>query len=153
MILTAAILSAMIVLLQTATTLTSVTAMQQANSDMVDYYRQFNHLDNTVVTSNDLLGYLTRYKNDLSAYIIAPSGHRITLENDVLTFLRYNSSTGNYTPETNHNLEWFANYSLTPGKTFKVILLEDGESISDISNINDEYYDGGVITGIYAIVQ
>lgn len=168
LLMTASVLSAIIVLVQTATVLTSVTAQQQANADMIDYYREFNHLDSKECSTVDIQSFiLTNYKNIQAKIVFGkPSGDSLPnasfllVDNGKITFHKWNGS--GYTV---HNIKY---ENLLNGKDYPIPwkntdvwhcgLREDGEDLSKVWNgsytkFKQNRYDGGTVTGIFAVLD
>lgn len=158
MILTGGILSVIIILLQTSTTLTSLIATQQAHADMVDYYRQFNHVDNKDVSTSQLLALLGTWREDLSATVVVSTHNLHGNEGWKVYILTMEDGKYTYRDSGDASRVW-SNISLADVKKsvlkdanykYHVYILEDGESWSDIqSDADKKFYNGGAVTGFY----
>lgn len=128
MIVSASILAVIVILLRGASILSNQNAMQQANADKIDYYREYSMYDNTTnLSAAEVKSALAYYKNDL--VIVIQHGGSTAYK-----------STPNGTPQGSVNAIG-ANYK------YKAQIFEDNKSTPS------EYYSGGIITGILFIKQ
>lgn len=145
MIICAAVLAAVVVLLRGSVTLSQFSAMQQANADRVNYYKEYSIYDNTTgLSSADAISALQYYKNDLQVYVYfttnSRSGNVIRCDNKTGKFYRSTNGGGSWTEVSSENLSTYikSNY------VFKCHIGEDGAPLSGLS----DSYSGGVITSI-----
>lgn len=139
MILTAAILSAIVVLLRSSVVLSSYQANVTATSDRMNYYKQFNAYDCTDrLCAADVVSALVYYRYDLSIVVDLGSGQFI--HNDPKTGKFWFSKPGDMDKEKNaSDLS-----SLIPvNRWYSGNLCENGASAPTGSP-----YSGGIITGI-----
>lgn len=75
MITTAVLLSAVVILLRSSTVLSNYNANQQANSERINYYRQFNAYDcKDNLSTADVVNALIYYRNDLYMFVYRKDG-------------------------------------------------------------------------------
>lgn len=169
LLMTASVLSAVIVLVHTATILTSVTAQQQANADMIDYYREFNHLDAKKCSTVDIQSFILVNYKTIQAKIVfgKPSGESLPnasfllVDNGKITFHVWTGST--YTKKTikYENLLNGKDYNIPWDNTrvWRCGLREDGENLDSevwggsYTKFKQNRYDGGIVTGIFAVYE
>lgn len=142
MILTAAILAAVVTLLRSAVVLSSYQANIAANSDRMNYYKQYNMYDNTdTLCSADVLSALVYYRYDLSIVVNGADG---------VTIISNNPSTGKfYRHEGGAAIECTVqemSIILTAERTYSSKLFED--LIDVTTGTPYEHYQGGLVTGI-----
>lgn len=170
LLMTASVLSAIIVLLQITNILTNVTALQQANASRVDYYREFNHLDSKSSSMIDIQSFVLRYLDNVKCKIVFAKPNAqgkignasyLVVDEGKITWVRFNATTGAYEAPIPFTTEQFINlYAWNASQEWHVVLREDGENINSLwdataSNpynaFKNNYYDGGSVTGIYAV--
>ena len=140
MILTAAILSAIVVLLRSSTILSAYQANLQANSDRMNYYKQYNMYDNThTLCTADIVSALLYYRYDLELVVRGSDG-------TLLITNKYGSNNidGKFYDKDGHNLSVSQIQSMLMADwTYSSKLVEDLKSTPDANN-----YEGGMITGL-----
>lgn len=149
MILTAAILSSIVVLLRSAVVLSAYQSTLQANSDRMNYYRQYNMYDCTEnLCMADIQSTLIFYRYELDMTVHLSDG----------TFIRNDTDTGKFYQQKNFgeivevtmssekealpNIVYFGRL-ISADMKFKSVLAEDGAL-----NPAGQTYQGGVVTGI-----
>lgn len=155
MIINAVILSAVVVLLRSTTLLNSYSANQQATSDRVNYYKEYNIYDNTQnLSSADVISSISFYKTSLDVVITGfdfdNSGVIDSIVNDHNTGLYYKIVDGNKIGITYDELRDL----IKSTDLFSAVLYEDGEMTQGYTgtpNLNS--YDGGLVTGIKFTLQ
>ena len=136
MILTAAVLSAVVVLLRSSVVLSAYQANLQANSDRMNYYKRFNMYDCTnTLCSADVLSALIYYRYDLQIVVVGSDGG-VLVSNDTHTGKFYNGLNAEMTIEQ-------VQATLKANWTYSSNLVENGAS-----QPTGEPYSGGLITGI-----
>lgn len=140
MILTAAILSAIVVLLRSSTVLSAYQANLQANSDRMNYYKQFNMYDNTnTLCTADIISALLYYRYDMELVVKNSDGNVLITNkygSNKITGQFYNASG---TPLTVSQIQSM----LMANWTYSSKLVEDLRSVPDANN-----YEGGMVTGL-----
>lgn len=141
MILTAAILSAIVVLLRSSVVLSSYQANLQANSDRMNYYKQFNMYDCTnTLCSADIISALVYYRYELSMVVVRSDGKAL-ISNDPATGKFYkHDSDGNRLSEMSVS---DITELLTAERTYNSYLVEDMADEPTKTN-----YRGGIVTGL-----
>ena len=143
MILTAAILSAIVVLLRSSVILSSYQANLQANSDRMNYYKQYNMYDCTTnLVSADVVSALIYYRYDLNIVVVDSAGN-ILIHNDIRTGKFYKGA-GTSTPITIDEMKDL----LPANKKYSANLVENGASAPTGLS-----YSGGLVTGIKFVRQ
>lgn len=138
MILTAAILAAVVILLRTSVVLSSYQSSLQANSERMNYYRKFNVYDCTTnLCMADVQSALIYYRWELE----------ITVRLGDTELITSNPQTGVYTYRSGSvnkeiTSDEFSKY-MTAENLFKANLVENKSN-----KISDEGYKGGMVTGI-----
>lgn len=141
MIISAAVLSAVIILLKGSTTLSQYNATQQANADRIEYYREYSMYDcTTKLSSADAKSAITYYKHNLQITIRLLNGTLIYNKptDGTIWVQEYGSS------EVMLDSSDFGDY-ITSTMTFKSNLYENTTKPEGLS---DQGYEGGVIVGI-----
>lgn len=140
MMISAAILTAVVILMRSSTILSSYSAQMQANSDRINYYKEYSTYDCTDnLLSPDALSAMVYYRFDLEVVIKIDSN------------IYYNdTNTGNYyvndvSAGTTTQID-YATLSSAVGssRTFKAYLCEDFTDEKSTSG-----YQGGLVTGLY----
>lgn len=142
MILAAAILSAIVVLLRSSVVLSSYQANIAANSDRINYYKQFNMYDCTdTLCSADIMSALIYYRYDLKIVIDLGSNKILYNEPKTGKFLLSEMVGGGTSVRelgvSDLSTELLANF------TYRSYLCENG-----VDAPTREPYSGGLITGI-----
>lgn len=138
MILTAAILSAIVVLLRSSVVLSSHQATLQANSDRMNYYKQYNMYDCTHnLCSADIISALVYYRYDLEMVVIKQDGS-ILVRND--RYGKFYLRTGGTDSEVSYDT---LISTLGAGWTYDSWLVED---MGNVPSYNS--YQGGLVTGL-----
>lgn len=138
MILTAAILAAVVILLRTSVVLSSYQSSLQANSERMNYYRKFNLYDCTTnLCMADVQSALIYYRWELEITVDLGEDELITT----------NPQTGTYTYRNGTHIEEitaddFSKY-MTAENQFSSKLVEDKSN-----HTSDDGYKGGMVTGI-----
>lgn len=173
MIINASILAAIVILLRNATVLSTVSAMQQANSDRLNYYRQYSMYDNTEgLSCADVASCLQYYRNDLCIVIDLGEkrydtirkcfGNRTSYKGKSLpsnglhkVIVSNNRSTGKYVVQIDSDVFSGVPYDYVSAligstDTFTSKLYEDSKEPSGSSNegANEANWKGGIINGI-----
>lgn len=142
MLLNGVILSAVVVLLYSTTLLNSYSAAQQATSERVNYYREYNKYDNTSnLSMADALSALTYYAGDVE----------VIIKINATTWFGYDNAKKKYYVANGATKSYFA--TVNDLKQNNVIMNNATSSFNskvyeDLSNTASDYYQGGVITGI-----
>lgn len=139
-----AILASVIILLRSTTVLTTISATQQANSDRVNYYREFNQFDNRDVNQADVIGALLYYGKDMNVYVLnCKNGYRIYSDtSDGKIWLCDSSWNKIQTLNTTTEIQQY----ILVDYTFKAQLYENGQARGTTPQTQ---YQGGVISGLY----
>ncbi len=141
MIITAAILSAIVVLLRSSVILSGYQARMQSNSDRMNYYKQYNMYDNTDgLCTADVISALTYYRYDLQIVIVdgTSSPENVLYHNDPNSGKFYRG-TGTGTEVSLDDIQ----STLRANWSFHGYLVEDLKSTPNTYN-----YEGGVVTGL-----
>lgn len=145
MLVSAAVLASVIILLRSSSILSNVTAMQQANSDRINYYRQFNAFDNKEVNQADVVGLLLYYRNDMNIAVVKKDDHsRVcwTTTNDA----KIHGANPDGYDSTN-----ISDALALDGK-YHAYLIEDRATVSldgeGMWNAKVDSFQGGIVTGI-----
>ena len=177
MLITAAILSGVVILLRSTITLNNYSANQQASTERIGYYKEFNKYDctNTLVTA-DILSAMIYYRYDLQIYVKVNTD--ATRTNYTVYTNKPNASyviDGNFYEITGNGsdpisdpltIEYLRN-AIKPNYQFKAFLYEDsnapagnlslkvddaGKTIGTKTLLGApsvEGYGGSLITGLY----
>ena len=94
MVISAAILSSIVVMLYTSSALSVEITNTQATSQTLRYYAKFNQYDNEVVSASDAIGAVIRYADDMPVVIMDDTGMRIVSTNGDGRVFYYNPTTG-----------------------------------------------------------
>lgn len=146
MMISAAMLTAIVILLRGSTILSQYSAAQQMNTDRINYYKQYNMYDMTEgLTAADAKSALSYYRHTVTVYV--------WLESTDTSYggkcIKNNPKTGKYyyiegLEETEITYDDISNY-IQSTMLFKCKLAEDNQSkVFD----DNSTYKGGVITTI-----
>lgn len=143
MILSSAILSAIVVMLYGSSALSHYSAMQQQNADSINYYMQYSMYDNTSGNSSSaVISALQYYKNDILVYV---NGNYQVKTDPKTGKFQVKKSDGTWREASYDEFSTFI-----PSNTkYHAYICEDGVGIDQKS----DSYKGGVITGIYFIKE
>lgn len=156
MMVTAAVLSVVVILLRSAVTLSSISNAQQANADRVNYYRSFNAYDNSELTGADVVGCILKFQGEVE--VVVQRGSRFLVAGTDGTIKVYNSANGAVAYEISGDtktskLQEFCGTSVT----YKSVIFEDSGRSTKNDNWNasgaSSYYQGGVLSGIRITAQ
>ena len=145
MIISSVILSSIVMLLSSTQQLNSIQAMQTANADMMNYYREYNQFDNTDVNSSDVLGCILYYRGTLEVMINGYDNYeRLYLDKDgKIWFWSDYRDTSTKVEATDEKVRSF----ISVNRFYNAKLVEDRFGLfSEI--VAGSHYQGGVITGI-----
>lgn len=138
MMISAAILAAVVILLRGSTLLSIYSAQQQSTTDRINYYKEYAMYDCTQgLLSPDVLSTMVYYKYDLDI-VIQDGG--IIYTNDKKTGKYYKNGT----QITYDNLV----HDIGTTKKFKSWLVEDFKKSGANPVLSQNGYQGGVISGI-----
>lgn len=145
MIISAVILSSIVMLLSSTQQLNSIQAMQTANADMMNYYREYNQFDNTDVNSSDVLGCILYYRGTLEVMINGyDSNERLYLDKDgKIWFWSDYTNESTKVEATDEKVRSF----ISVNRFYNAKLVEDSFGLSS-ETVVGSHYQGGVITGI-----
>lgn len=144
MIISAVILSGVVLLLRGTVILNQYSANQQATAERVSYYKEYSIYDNTSnLSSADVISALVYYKDNFSVVIdISGNGSKLITWNQRLS--RYELvSNGSITANTKSEdtmKGWISSTLRFHGQ-----IIEDGKG----KPVKAQYYQGGAITGLY----
>lgn len=146
MMVTAAILAAVVLLLKSTSMLSSYSAQQQANSDRVQYYREYSMYDATSgLTASDALSALKFYGNSIEVYVwldsTSTSYGGTCLKADGKGKYYYKTPSSGWTEVAGANLVSY----IPPTASFKCKI---GEDFKDKVFTNNGTYAGGIISQI-----
>lgn len=163
MIISAVILSAIVVLLRGTSTLTSFSANQQAIVEGISYYKEFNIYDNTKnLSSADVISTFSRYRSEVEISLsmgrelydvdgdgakdgiirISNKSGTTLFANDKYVVFFYKSNNA-ATGEKSTSITFEQLRKMLPADfTYSAKICEDG------AEAPSEYYGGGVISGI-----
>lgn len=151
MMITAAVLSVVVILLRSAVTLSSLSNAQQANADRVNYYRTFNAYDNTTITGADVVGCILKFQGEVE--VVVQLGTRYLVASTDGSIKVYNGANGAVLEtisgemKTSRLQAW-----LGTSTTYKSVIFEDSGKSTKNSNWSSNgasaYYQGGVLSGI-----
>ena len=146
MMISAAMLTAIVILLRGSTILSQYSAAQQMNTDRINYYKQYNMYDMTTgLTAADAKSALSYYRHTATVYVwldsTTTSYGKKCIKNDPKTGKYYYITKSGQTPITYDDI---SNY-IQSTMLFKCKLAEDNQS--KVFNDNSTYK-GGVITTI-----
>lgn len=146
MMISAAMLTAVVILLQGSTILSQYSAAQQMNTDRINYYKQYNMYDMTTgLTAADAKSALSYYRHTVTVYVWLDSTDTSYGKKCIKT----DPKTGKYyyiteSGQTEITYDDISNY-IQSTMLFKCKLAEDNQS--KVFNDNSTYK-GGVITTI-----
>ena len=146
MMISAAMLAAIVVLLRGSTVLSQYSATQQMNTDRINYYKQYNMYDMTTgLTAADAKSALSYYRHTATVYVWLESTDTSYGKECIKT----EPKTGKYyyiteSGQTEITYDDISNY-IQSTMLFKCKLAEDNQS--KVFNDNSTYK-GGVITTI-----
>ena len=145
MIISSVILSSIVMLLSSTQQLNSIQAMQTANADMMNYYREYNQFDNTDVNSSDVLGCILYYRGTLEVMINGyDSYERLYLDKDgKIWFWSDYRDMSTKVEATDEKVRSF----ISVNRFYNAKLVEDRFGLSS-ETVAGSHYQGGVITGI-----
>lgn len=152
MMVTAAVLSVVVILLRSSTTLTSLSNDQQANADRVNYYRTFNAYDNNIITGADAVGCILKFRGEVEVVVQNKNGQYLVVETDG-TIKVYDSiaATSYATISGDSTLSKLQEFCGT-SNNYKSVIFEDSKKSTKNGDWGDtgasEYYQGGVLSGI-----
>lgn len=144
MMISAAVLAAVVILLRGSVALTQISAVQQENSARVNYYKEYNMYDNTdTLSSADAKSALLYYRYDLEVKIQLAS-NKIIINDPVTGKIKYTTNGTAWYELTDVTVldNPYHTLYLNPSFKYRGSLFEDG------SNTPSEYYNGGAITGL-----
>lgn len=148
LLITATIVSAVAMLLQSATILSSYQANAQANSERINYYKQYNKYDGTEhLCTAEVLSAILYFKGDLE--IVVQKGNNVyvstkpygTLGRIYLDKDGVNGGNYSWSEASKADLQAFTTL-FASSNTFKAQLVED------FGKPNTNNYEGGTVTGI-----
>lgn len=144
MILSSAILCAIVVLLRNSTILSNYSANAQATAQRLNYYKEFNMYDNTTkLSSADAVSAMMYYRYDID--VIIKTNDKL-YSNDKNNGKLYVEDIGTGV-KTNIEYSELKN-SLLASDTYSSILYENNSNVA-----STEGYKGGVVSGIYLTVE
>ena len=134
----AMVLTTVIVLLYNANILSQISSAQQANSDRVNYYKEYAKFDCTSdLSCADILSAMSYYKND--HYILVVTGGQTLIATNGEWYIdNLNNKT---------NMHTVSNILGSVDK-YNAWLYEDNW-LGNSGNISYSGYEGGIISGIY----
>lgn len=148
MIISAVILTAIVVLLQTVTILNNYSAQQQATADRITYYKQFNMYDNTEnLSSADIVSALIYYKGELDIKVKFSCNDPTSTSSKVLY---YDSGKDEYVMRTSGGAESRTNKESVMKAWIKSTSKFDAVLYEDMAEepFPSTHYKGGIVTGI-----
>ena len=138
MVISAAILSSIVVMLYTSSALSVEITNSQATSETLRYYAKFNQYDNEAVSASDAIGAIIRYADDMPVVVMNDTGVRIVSTTGDGRVFYYDSTTGTDI-EIDKSVATLVNYVTEMADMVWVATLEtDGSSAGGI----------GVVQGI-----
>lgn len=138
MMISAAILAAVVILLRGSTLLSMYSAQQQSTTDRINYYKEYAMYDCTQgLLSPDVLSTMVYYKYDLDIVIQIDN---IIYTNDKKTGKYYMNGTQITYDQLSHDIG--------TDKKFKSWLVEDFKKSGNNPVLSQNGYQGGVISGI-----
>lgn len=144
MIITATILATVIVVLRSSVELSSYQADLTANSERVNYYRQYNKYDLTTnLSAADVIGALTYFRYDLEIYVFDKASGGIYNDPDTGEFYTFTVNAAGVITKGSKVEASALPSKLKAEKKYSSALVEDNAKAANTTN-----YQGGVITGI-----
>ena len=147
MIISAVILSSIITLLSSTIQLNSIQAMQTANADMMNYYKEYNQFDRSCVNSSDVLGAVIYYRGTLELLIFGYDGDKLYVARDGKMFYWMDGEDESTKVEcTEEKLREF----ISVNRFYDSRLVEDDYRVYESAAIppTADFYQGGSITGL-----
>lgn len=143
MLISAVILSGVVLLLRGTVILNQYSANQQATAEKVTYYKEFSIYDNTNnLSSADVISALVYYKDELDVVISLNASCTDLVYYDKINKVYVHNNAGAISKSASEDvMKGWVNSTLT----FKGQIIEDGGS----KPAKPRYYQGGAITGLY----
>lgn len=151
MMVMAAVLSVVVILLRSATTLSTLSNTQQANADRVNYYRSFNAYDNNTLTGADVVGCILKFQGEVEVVVQLDSKYIVAGTDGTIKV--YNSANGSVIQTISGETKTSQLQALCgTSTTYKSVIFEDSAKTTKNTNWNSDgaskYYQGGTLSGI-----
>lgn len=91
MVISASVLSSIVILLYMSSVLSGEISMSQATSETVAYYREFNQYNDTEILASDVIGTVLKYRKDLEIDIKLTGDFHVVV--DPATGIHYKEGT------------------------------------------------------------